>query len=66
MSHDKIWICRNCKQDYPNHNEDCEFHSDKERKTGRIHAGCGGNIIKKGQCSWCDKCKQYFCGCACG
>lgn len=31
-----------------------------------LHTGCGGNIIKKNKCSWCDKCKQYFCGCACG
>lgn len=31
-----------------------------------IHTGCGGKVIEKGQCRWCDKCKQYFCGCACG
>ena len=31
-----------------------------------FHTGCGGNIIQKNACSWCDKCKQYFCGCACG
>lgn len=37
----------------------------KERKIG-IHEGCGGNIIKRNKCSWCDKCKEYFCGCACG
>jgi hypothetical protein len=29
-----------------------------------IHNGCGGNIIKRRECSWCDKCKEYLCGCA--
>lgn len=38
---------------------------DKERIVG-VHSGCGGNIIKKRACTWCDKCKEYFCGCACG
>lgn len=38
----------------------------EEKRIVYIHKGCGGKIIKKGQCSWCDKCKEYFCGCACG
>ncbi len=39
--------------------------SNKERNIG-LHPGCGGNVINKDKCTWCDKCKQYFCGCACG
>ncbi|MEK7494184.1 MAG: hypothetical protein AAB630_03460 [Patescibacteria group bacterium] len=37
----------------------------KERKVG-FHLGCGGNLIKRRECTWCDKCEQRFCGCACG
>lgn len=67
MKEEDIWtkVCKKCGSEYPNHTEDCEFHPNKERVIG-VHDGCGGNIIKKEQCTWCDKCKQYFCGCACG
>lgn len=39
---------------------------DIKRIIGTHAGGCGGNIIAKDQCRWCDKCKEYFCGCACG
>ena len=42
-----------------------EEYRDAEKIVG-IHVGCGGNIITKDQCRYCDRCGQYFCGCACG
>ncbi|MCR4322672.1 MAG: hypothetical protein NUV61_01125 [Candidatus Azambacteria bacterium] len=41
------------------------FDKNKKRVVG-THSECGGNIIRRNQCRWCDKCKEYFCGCACG
>lgn len=34
----------------------------KKRIVG-IHQECGGNIVKQEQCTWCEKCMKYFCGC---
>ena len=58
-------ICIECKSPYPNHKVDCQFNPNIARIIGE-HKGCGGDIFTKGKHTWCEKCKEYFCGCACG
>lgn len=68
MSEDEnVWkkVCKECGSEFPAHLEDCEFNPDKDKwKIVGKHEGCGGNIIKRHKCSKCDKCGEYFCGCA--
>lgn len=62
-----VWkkVCKECGSEFPDHQEDCKFNPDKDKwKIVGEHKGCGGNIIKRRQCSKCDKCGEYFCGCA--
>ncbi len=66
-----VWVrvCRKCRTEYPNHTEECRDNHKNEEIIGTHTAGgnsCGGNIIRKGNCSWCDKCGEFFCGCASG
>ena len=66
------WVCSFCTTVYPHHHKDCNFHPtavqkrDRQKRILYPHLGCGGNITKEGNCSYCDKCKEYFCGCSCG
>lgn len=64
---ENVWVsvCKECRTEYPNHTVSCKYHPKNERIVGTHQDnGCGGNIIKKGEHSWCDKCREYFCGCA--
>jgi len=46
-------------------NERNEQEISNDERFVEIHS-CGGNIVTDGKCTWCKKCMQYFCGCACG
>ena len=60
--------CPTCGQEMPKVNTWMTGKHKEGFLTGEKHTekGCGGNIIKYGQCSWCDKCDEMFCGCAYG
>jgi len=43
-----------------------EHNRSNGEKIVSTHSRCGGNIVEKGNCRQCEKCKEYFCGCASG